>query len=156
LHDPSPRCPLTSNWIGRLGIVLTKLLGNMISAGWMQRSMALRSKPTSPATCIMLPSRSQALPVSFFPCQNKNGAGRNRRATQPPAHFHRNPLGRSQLAIFPRCSLLTYQFRYARCYCQSVSDRLEKQPADPASAGQKACLFREQDTRSRLFALGQV
>jgi hypothetical protein len=23
----------------------------------------------------------------------KTGAGRNRRATQPPAHFHRNPLG---------------------------------------------------------------
>jgi hypothetical protein len=26
---------------------------------------------------------------------------RNRRATQPPAHFQRNPLGRGQLAVFP-------------------------------------------------------
>ena len=39
---------------------------------------------------------------------------RNRRTTQPPAHFHRNPLGRGQLAVFLRCSLLTYRFRYAR------------------------------------------
>jgi hypothetical protein len=30
---------------------------------------------------------------------------RNRRATRPPAHFQRNPLGRGQLAVFPRCSL---------------------------------------------------
>ena len=49
---------------------------------------------------------------------------RNRRATQPPAHFQRNPPGRGQLAVFPRCSLLTYQFRYAR------RSRLEKQPTD--------------------------
>src|SRR5580693_1809789 len=58
---------------------------------------------------------------------------RNRRATQPPAHFHRNPPGRGQLAVFPRCSLLTYQFRYAR------RSRLEKQPTDPAAAGRKPC-----------------
>ena len=31
---------------------------------------------------------------------------RERRATQPLAHFHRNPPGRGQLAVFPRCSLL--------------------------------------------------
>ena len=49
---------------------------------------------------------------------------RNRRATQPPAHFHRNPLGRGQLAVFLRCSLLTYRSRYAR------RSRLEKQPTD--------------------------
>src|SRR6202790_5510590 len=49
---------------------------------------------------------------------------RDRRATQPPAHFHRNPPGRGQLAVFLRCSLLTYQFRYAR------RSRLEKQPTD--------------------------
>jgi hypothetical protein len=30
----------------------------------------------------------------------QNGAGRNRRATQPSAHFHRNPPGRGQLAVF--------------------------------------------------------
>ena len=39
---------------------------------------------------------------------------RNRRATQPPAHFQRNSLGRGQLAVFPRCSLDPYQFRYGR------------------------------------------
>ncbi len=33
---------------------------------------------------------------------------RNRRATQPPAHFQRNPPGRGQLAVFPRCSLGPY------------------------------------------------
>ena len=66
---------------------------------------------------------------------------RNRRATQPPAHFHRNPLGRGQLAVFPRCSLLTYRFRYAR------RSRLAKQPTDRR---RKTCLFRGQDTRSLL------
>jgi hypothetical protein len=30
---------------------------------------------------------------------------RNRRATQPPAHFQRNPLGRGRLVVSPRCSL---------------------------------------------------
>src|SRR6516164_11846313 len=57
---------------------------------------------------------------------------RNRRATQPPAHFHGNPLGRGQLAVFPRCSLLTYRFRYAR------RSRLEKQPTD---LRRNACYF---------------
>jgi hypothetical protein len=57
---------------------------------------------------------------------------RNRRATRPPAHFHRNPPGRGQLAVFPRCSLLTYQFRYAR------HSRLEKQPTDQR---RKPCYF---------------
>jgi hypothetical protein len=33
---------------------------------------------------------------------------RNRRATRPPAHFQRNPPGRGQLAVFPRCSLDPY------------------------------------------------
>jgi len=39
---------------------------------------------------------------------------RNRRATQPPAHFQRNPPGRAQLAVFPRCSLDPYESRYGR------------------------------------------
>jgi len=34
---------------------------------------------------------------------------RDRRATPPSAHFHRNPSGRSQLAVFRRCSLDPYQ-----------------------------------------------
>jgi hypothetical protein len=37
---------------------------------------------------------------------------RNRRATRPPAHFQRNPAGRGQLAVFPRCSLGPYESRY--------------------------------------------
>src|ERR1700751_3496178 len=36
---------------------------------------------------------------------------------------------------------LRIKFRYARRYCQSGSDRLEKQPTDPAAAGRKACYF---------------
>ena len=39
---------------------------------------------------------------------------RNRRATQPPADLQRHPLGRGQFAVFPRCSLGPYQFRYGR------------------------------------------
>jgi hypothetical protein len=31
---------------------------------------------------------------------------------QLPAHFQRNPLGRGQLTVFPRCSLEPYQFRF--------------------------------------------
>ena len=67
---------------------------------------------------------------------------RNRGATHPPAHFHRNPLGRGQLAVFPRCSLLTYRFRYAR------RSGLEKQPTDRR---RKSCLFRGQDTNIRRY-----
>jgi hypothetical protein len=36
----------------------------------------------------------------------------NRRATQPLAHFQRDPPGRGQLAVFPRCSRAPYQSRY--------------------------------------------
>ena len=46
----------------------------------------------------------------------------NRRATQPPAHFQRNPLGRVQLAVFPRCSLDPYQFRYGR-FARALKNR---------------------------------
>jgi hypothetical protein len=37
--------------------------------------------------------------------QRPNVDDTDRRATLPPAHFHRNPPGRSQLAVFRRCSL---------------------------------------------------
>jgi hypothetical protein len=30
------------------------------------------------------------------------------------AHFQRNPPGRGRLAVFPRCSLDPYEFRYGR------------------------------------------
>src|SRR5260221_12384083 len=52
---------------------------------------------------------------------------RNRRATQPPAHFQRNPPGRGRLAVFPRCSLLTFQSRYAR-RSREVIGRSARQP----------------------------
>src|SRR3984893_8284969 len=60
----------------------------------------------------------------------------NLRAPPPPAHFQRNPPGRGRLVVFPRCSLLTYQSRYARrparIATRSVAGglRLEKQPTD--------------------------
>src|SRR6516165_12663756 len=59
---------------------------------------------------------------------------RNGRATQPPAHFHRNPVGRGWSAVFRRCSLLAYRFRYAR------HSRLEKQPT---SLRRKTCYFED-------------
>jgi hypothetical protein len=47
---------------------------------------------------------------------------RNRRATQPPAHFHRNPPGRGKLAVFLRCSLDPYEFRYGR-FARALKNR---------------------------------
>jgi hypothetical protein len=64
--------------------------------------------------------RAHPAPLSIFlvllvsPGLRKSGAGRNRRATRPPAHFQRNSVGRGQLAVFPRWSLGPYQFRYGR------------------------------------------
>jgi deoxyribose-phosphate aldolase len=58
------------------------------------------------------------------------------KAGQPPAHFYRHPPGRGQLAVFTRCSLLTYQSRYARRHARNATrsvaggSRLEKQPTD--------------------------
>src|SRR4029077_19050555 len=49
---------------------------------------------------------------------------RDRRATPSPAHFHRNPSGRSQLAVFLRCSLGPYDSD------MGARSRLEKQPTD--------------------------
>src|ERR1700674_2869925 len=47
---------------------------------------------------------------------------RDRRATQPPAHFHRSPLGRGQLAVFPRCSLDPYdKDQWLKSLCVSVN-----------------------------------
>ena len=47
------------------------------------------------------------------PARREEGAYLNRYVTdeqrKPPAHFHRNPLGRGQLAVFPRCSLDRYE-----------------------------------------------
>ena len=50
---------------------------------------------------------------------------RDRGATQPPAHFHRNPLGRGQLAVFPRLLAPT---RMTQIW--ALRSRLEKQPTD--------------------------
>src|ERR1700751_1060130 len=89
----------------------------------------------------LVPRRAYSSEVVAFKMDRRSGLGRtvraglavrgrisksirNRRATRPPAPFQRNPLGRVQLAVFPRCSLLTYRSRYAR------RSRLEKQPTD--------------------------
>src|ERR1700719_3930471 len=54
---------------------------------------------------------------------------RDRRATQPPAHFHHNPLGRASWLFFhvARSTRRTQIWALLR---QSGSDRLEKQPTD--------------------------
>src|SRR5258705_8622933 len=57
---------------------------------------------------------------------------RDRRATRSPAHFHRNPSGRSQLAVFLRCSLGPYDSD------MGARSRLEKQPTD---LRQNICYF---------------
>src|SRR4029077_15008215 len=49
---------------------------------------------------------------------------RDRRATRSPAHFHRDPWGRSQLAVFLRCSLGPYDSD------MGARSRLEKLPTD--------------------------
>jgi hypothetical protein len=43
----------------------------------------------------------------------------------------------NNVAVFLRCSLLTYQFRLARRQRQCGSHRLEKQPTGPADAARK-------------------
>jgi hypothetical protein len=67
-------------------------------------------------------------------------------AGPPPAHFQRNP-GRRPVGCFsvrrPPDSLLTYRSRYARRQRQSGSDRLEKQPTDPAPAGRRHYYMRD-------------
>ncbi len=48
-----------------------------------------------------IPHQFLQLCRSDFPRRlSKTGAGRNRRATQPSAHFQHNPPGRGQLAFF--------------------------------------------------------
>jgi hypothetical protein len=47
---------------------------------------------------------------------------RDRRATEQPAHFQRNPSGRGRLAVFPRCSLDPYEFRYGR-FARALKNR---------------------------------
>jgi hypothetical protein len=84
----------------------------------------------------------------------RNRSGNRRTAAGP---FSSQPSGPRPVGCFsvrrPPDSFLTYRLRYARRYCQSGSDRLEKQPTDPASAGRKACLFRGQDTTGTFHSL---
>jgi hypothetical protein len=49
-------------------------------------------------------------------------------AGQPPAHFHRNPLGRGQLAVFPSGDRRTRSTRMTQIW--ALRSRLEKQPTD--------------------------
>jgi len=52
---------------------------------------------------------------------------------QPPAHFHRNPPGRGQLAIF----LALLAPFVSTQMCSSLAPW--KQPTDPAAAGRNPC-----------------
>jgi hypothetical protein len=56
----------------------------------------------------------------------------------PPAHFHRTLWAVAGWLLFHVARSLRIDLRYARRYCQSGSDRLEKQSTDPAVAGRKA------------------
>jgi hypothetical protein len=51
--------------------------------------------------------------LRYAPSYGQSGSDRPAKAG-PAAHFERNPLGRGRLAVFPRCSLDPYQFRYGR------------------------------------------
>src|ERR1700737_1757975 len=51
-------------------------------------------------------------PFSSPKFSKKNGGGREPTNNAAPGHFQRNLLGRGQLAVFPRCSLDPYPFRY--------------------------------------------
>jgi len=65
---------------------------------------------------------------------------RNRRATQPPAHFHRNPPGPRPVGLFFGVARsLRIKSRYAR------RSRLEKQPTDQR---RNINVFRGQDTNA--------
>ena len=72
-----------------------------------------------------IPLQFFLLPFSSLTFSHKTGAGRNRRATQPPTHFQRNALGRGRLAVFPRCSLDPYQSRYGRFTASPARTALE-------------------------------
>jgi hypothetical protein len=52
--------------------------------------------------------------ASRFASSRRAKRGRFAYIAQPPAHFQRNPPGRGQLAVFPRCSLGPYESRYRR------------------------------------------
>jgi hypothetical protein len=56
-------------------------------------------------------------------------------AGQQPTHFQGNPPGRGRLAVFPPPGGSTVMIQIAALYRRSGSDRLEKQPTDPATAG---------------------
>src|SRR5271165_6268971 len=65
-----------------------------------------------------------ASPLCFFPRVQSEDASPTSNGRRP--HFHRNPTGRSQLAVFLRCSLDPYH------QDMGLRSRLEKQPTDPA------------------------
>src|SRR6202043_4025598 len=69
---------------------------------------------------------------------------RDRGATQPPAHFHRHPLGRGQLAVFPRCSLLRRGI--ARV---SIAEALTRAKSDPFFVGKGNKLLQHLPPRKR-------
>jgi hypothetical protein len=62
----------------------------------------------------------------WAPCEARGGSIsesiRDRRATKQSAHFQRNPPGRGQMAVFPRCSLDPYALRYGR-FARALKNR---------------------------------
>ena len=67
------------------------------------------------------------------------------RQTRPPAYFQRNPPGRGRLAVFPSggCRTRPVWIQIRALYRRSGSDRLEKQPTDPATAGRRHHYMRD-------------
>jgi hypothetical protein len=108
-----------------------------------------------------IPHHFTLLQIWFFPAGIKMVTGRNQRATQPPTHFHRNHLGRGQLAVFPRCSLLTSRSifvpvpatgaprpkRRTKMGRDARRSSFAKQPTD---LRRKACYFGDRTPSSRL------
>ena len=70
---------------------------------------------------MMTPLRSK-----WADCEARGGSIsdsiRDRRPTKQSAHFQRNPSGRGQLAVFPRCSFDPYEFRYGR-FARALKNR---------------------------------
>jgi hypothetical protein len=108
----------------------------------MERAYAFERKPCMslrPPHLVSCPINSVAFVAIKMgrrsgSCRTRGGrisrSIRNRRATQPPAHFHRNPPGRGQLVVFPRCSLDPYEFRYGRFARALTNSQLIRQLPD--------------------------
>ena len=122
LIDEGAKLAADSLWAGRRQQVCRgrkvcqRLLGPARPAIWStfttmpstRRSLA-QSLAGGPAQMgHLLPGDGYIVAIKMATRQGRGGSMseviRHRRATRPPAHFHRGPLGRSQRAVCPRCS----------------------------------------------------